>query len=181
MAAPAHRPARRDRVPLLSFAAWGTLRFGRRCRTWRKRPRGLRATLARKGSQSKSSPTRLQTDSQTMSRRGSHTNPPRRRVHQSQRPGRHGQLLPGGFVYLHPFNSARGWAEGRKRSFILRHAEAVANGWPVSSNKVCESWTGEPGRENGQLRRTAQYAHAGRIDRNRIHIQPQRRTVHELP
>ena len=56
----------------------------------------------------KSSPTRLQTDSQTMSRRGSPTNPPRRRVHQSQRPGRHGQLLPGGFVYLHPFNSARG-------------------------------------------------------------------------
>lgn len=112
MAAPAHRPARRDRVPLLSFAAWGTLRFGRRCRTWRKRPRGLRATLARKGSQSKSSPTRLQTDSQTMSRRGSHTNPPRDEfISLNDRAGMANFYRADLFISIHS-NSAQGWAEG---------------------------------------------------------------------
>ena len=112
MAAPAHRPARRDRVPLLSFAAWGTLRFGRRCRTWRKRPRGLRATLARKGSQSKSSPTRLQTDSQTMSRRGSHTNPPDDEfISLNDRAGMANFYRADLFISIHS-NSAQGWAEG---------------------------------------------------------------------
>ena len=111
MAAPAHRPARRDRVPLLSFTTWGTLRFGRRCRTWRKRPRGLRATLARKGSQSKSSPTRLQTDSQTMSRRGSQTRPDDEFISLNDRAGMANFYRADLFISIHS-NSARGWAEG---------------------------------------------------------------------
>ena len=108
MAAPAHRPARRDRVPLLSFAAWGTLRFGRRCRTWRKRPRGLRATLARKGSQFKSSPTRLQTDRDV---EVIQTRPDDEFISLNDRAGMANFYRADLFISIHS-NSARGWAEG---------------------------------------------------------------------